>query len=190
MKTVNSQNESANMKIEPMKPIIILSGPVGSGKSTVAQEMIKASPGPTVYIEGDKFWFFIAKCFKDIGHVKNFKTIMASMTAAAIPYALSGYEVIIDFSIPPWFLPTAFRMTNRREIHLDYIVLRPGEEVCAVRAADRTEGQISDYSQYHDLYSSFDEARQYTIHDDTSEAATIAKLIRKNLNAGLFRVSM
>lgn len=180
---------SSNMTIETAKSIIILSGPVGAGKSTVAQEIIKSSATPIVYIEGDKFWFFIAKGFESIGRVKNFKTVMASMIAAALPYALAGYEVILDFSIPPWFLATAFKMTDKREISLEYIVLRPGEEVCAARAASRTEGKITDYTKYHDLYLSFDEAKKNIIHDDTSDAATIAEQIRKNLMEGLYRIS-
>ena len=38
---------------------------------------------------------------------KYFVVIMRAMTAAAIPFARSGYEVLIDFSIPPQFLETA-----------------------------------------------------------------------------------
>jgi len=55
------------MKIETTKPIIILSGPVGSGKSTVAQEIIKASSNPIVYIVALKFssliWTFYPSKF-------------------------------------------------------------------------------------------------------------------------------
>lgn len=167
----------------------MISGPVAAGKSTVAQEIIKSSSYPVVYIEGDKFWGFIVKGFESMGRVKNFKTIMASMTVAALPYALSGYEVILDFSIPPWFLATAFKITSKRQVPLEYIVLRPGEKICTARAATRAEGKITDYAPYHDLYLSFDEAKQYTIHDDTSGAAVIAEQIRKNITEGLYRIS-
>jgi adenylate kinase family enzyme len=172
-----------------MKSIIILSGPVGAGKSTVAKELVSSSPHPTAYIEGDTFWSFIAKGAESHKRYDNFKLIMRSMTAAALPYALSGYEVVLDFSIPPWFLDAALKIARLREVPLDYVVLRPSETVCAARAAARTEGRISDYTRYHDLYTDFDEAERYTIRDDTSNAASIAVRIREELNAGRFRIS-
>jgi chloramphenicol 3-O-phosphotransferase len=88
----------------PMQSIVILSGPVGAGKTTIASQLIANSPLPIAHIEGDKFWFFIAKGGPGVGRKKNFRTIMSAMTAAAVPYALVGYEVILDFSIPPWYL--------------------------------------------------------------------------------------
>jgi AAA domain-containing protein len=170
-----------------MKPVVILSGPVGAGKSAVARELIASSPGPTVYIEGDAFWSFIAKGAARTP--KGFKMTMTAMTAAALPYALYGYEVILDFSIPPWFLDTARAIAEPRKVPLDYVVLRPSEAVCAVRAAGRSEGAIADYARYRDLYSSFDGMERYTIQDDESDAAAIAKRIWEGLDAGVFRLS-
>jgi len=170
-----------------VKPITLLSGPVGAGKSTVARELVALSPGPTAYIEGDTFWSFIARGAA-IPIAKNFKMIMTSMTAAALPYALYGYEVILDFSIPPWFLDTARRIVEGKQLPLNYVVLRPSEAVCAARAAGRTEGVIADYAPYRDLYLSFDGAERHMIQDDTSDAAAVAQRIREGLDAGVFRV--
>jgi hypothetical protein len=172
-----------------MKSIIILTGPVGAGKSTVAKELITSSRDPMAYIEGDTFWSFIAKGAESHKRYNNFKMIMRSMTAAAVPYALSGYEVLLDFSIPPWFLDTAIKIAQLREVPLDYVVLQPSETVCAARAAARTEGAIADYTHYHDLYADFDETGRYTIRDDIADAATIAVRIREGLRTGKFRVS-
>ncbi len=170
-----------------MKPIMLLSGPVGAGKSTVAHELIASSPGPCACIEGDTFWSFIAKS-TGTGRHKNFRTIMTAMTAAAIPYALAEYDVILDFSLPPWFITTAQAVVKVKDIPLDYVVLRPSEAVCAARAAARTAGAIADYTPYHDLYVDFDAAERYTIQDDARSAAVVAARIRDGLNAGRFRL--
>jgi len=117
------------MNQEIVRPIILLSGPLGAGKTTVAQELIKSAINPTVYIEGDKFWFFIVRGDKSIGRNRNFRTIMTSMVAASVPYAVNGYEVILDFSIPPWFLDTAKKVVQIRNVPIDYVVLRPSENI-------------------------------------------------------------
>jgi chloramphenicol 3-O-phosphotransferase len=175
--------------VDKIKPIILLSGPIGAGKTTVAREFIALSPAPVAYIEGDTFWGFIAKKAPGRGIHYDFKMIMSAMTAAAVPYALHGYEVIVDFSIPPWFLDNARRIAKRRDVPLDFVVLRPSESVCAARAAHRGEGAIPEYAPYHELYTSFDEAERYTIKDDSSDAAVVAARIREGLEAGQFRLS-
>ncbi|MGH9493562.1 MAG: phosphotransferase-like protein [Candidatus Sulfotelmatobacter sp.] len=106
-----------------------------------------------------------------MGRKRNFRTIMTSMTAAAIAYAVAGYHVIIDFSIPPWFLDTARRIAKARDVPLDFVVLRPSEKVCAERAASRSEGRIAGYEAYRELYASFDAGERYIIRDDKSNAA-------------------
>jgi adenylate kinase family enzyme len=171
-----------------MKSIVLLSGPIGAGKTTVARGLVAASPEPLAYIEGDKFWFFIAKSEASQKRIQQFKMVMTAMTAAAVPYALYGYEVIVDFSIPPWFLDTARKVVKAKDVPLDYVVLRPSESVCAERAAGRTEGVIADYTPYRELYASFDDAERYTIKDDASDAVTVAVRIRQGLSAGLFRI--
>jgi len=173
---------------EIVKYIIIISGPVASGKTTVAREIVKSYPGPLVYIEGDKFWPFMVKGLECEGRLKNFNAIMTAMTAAALAYALSGYQVILDFSIPPWFLDTILKMTHKRDVSLEYVVLRPSEKVCAMRAAGRTEGTITDYTPFHKLYLSFEKADQNAVDDDTTDVAEFAELVKKGLTAGIFRI--
>ena len=187
-----------------IKPVVILSGPVGAGKTTVARELVASTPAPVAYIEGDSFWSFIAKGAANHRPELKFKMTMTAMTTAALPYALYGYEVIVDFSIPPWFLETAQKVVKARDVPLDYVVLRPSETVCAARAAARAEGAIADYTRYRDLYACFDEAvslatpagtaalqeaDRYTIKDETSDAKVVAARIREGLNAGNFRIS-
>jgi cytidylate kinase len=170
------------------KSITIISGPVGAGKTTVAKQLVAISTGLVAYIEGDTFWGFIAKTSVNNSRNKNFKMIMTAMTAAAMSYALYGYAVILDFSIPPWFLETAIKMGKLRDIELDYIVIKPSVEICAVRAATRTEGIITDYTIYRELYMSFDEAARYTISDDAATEPELAKRIKEGVAQGKFRI--
>ena len=76
-----------------------------------------------------------------------------------------------------------------RNIPLDYVVIRPGEHVCAARAAARSVGVIEDYTPYKELYASFDAAQRYIIYDDEADAAVIADHIIEGLNQGIFRIN-
>ena len=165
--------------------IVMLSGPVGAGKTAVAQELMLLSPAPVCYIEGDTFWSFFAK-HDGRDPRERFRLIMRSMTAAAVPMARGGYEVILDFSIPPQFLDTARKIV--KELPLDFVVLRPSIGVCERRAANRGEGKIIDYAAYRDLYAFFDGAPQHMVSDDEADPRSLAQRIREGLDQGTFRV--
>ena len=122
---IDAKTSGGPMSSTDRKLIILLSGPVGAGKTTVAKELVASSPGPTAHIEGDKFWAFTAKDGPDHSRHKNFRVIMTAMTAAAVPYAMAGYEVILDFSVPPWFLENIRKVVKVRDVAVDYVVLRP-----------------------------------------------------------------
>ncbi|MEI9905213.1 MAG: AAA family ATPase [Asticcacaulis sp.] len=170
--------------------IVLLSGPVGAGKTTIAQALVTNTSHPCILIEGDTFWSFIAHPSLDQPPHKRFMMTMRAMIAAAVPYASSKYEVIVDFSIPPWFLDTAKAIATFKGADLHYIVLLPPEEVCADRAAARLEGTIADYSTYRDLYADFTKAGPaHTLEPDATDPAEIARLIRQGLTSGRFRVA-
>ena len=172
-----------------MKSVVIISGPVGAGKTAVAAELIAISPAPVAYIEGDTFWSFIAKPKTRGIKLDAFKMVMRAMLSASTHYAVAGYETILDFSIPPWFLNTARTVAKFREVPLDYVVLLPSEPVCAARAAARTEGTIKDYTYYHDLYKDFVGGDGYmSINDDHSDPAALAAQIRRELNKQAYRI--
>ncbi len=177
--------DQANQDSKPGK-IILLSGPIGAGKTTVAQELVAQAPAPAAYIEGDKFWCFLKKPADDDNRNTRFRLIMRSMALAARPLAGAGYEVIVDFTFPPGFLEYA--RVALKEIPLYYIVLIPNPSVCAARAASRAEGAFPDYSEAMKLYSLFDRNSPHALDNDGIEPAEMAKKIRLKLEEGAFRI--
>jgi gluconate kinase len=163
--------------------VIFLSGPIGAGKTAVAQELLELLPAPLSYIEGDTFWSFIRK-EGERGPRENFPVLVRSMTAAAIPLARSGFRVLIDFSIPPAFVETARKIL--KEVPFDFVLLRPSLQVCVERAASRETGAIKDYAK--DFYALFEDANLEPICDDSSDPASLARRIVEGLNEGRFRV--
>ena len=167
-----------------MGAVIMLSGPIGAGKTTVSKALVDLWSGPFAYIEGDAFWPFLVKP-RAGGARRNFPTLIASMVAAARPLARADYDVLLDFSIPPGFLPTAQRIL--REVPLDFVLLRPALAVCAARAAARPEGKIVDYD--NDFYAMFEADERHLVTDDAVDPKLTAQRIKDGLAAGQFRIT-
>lgn len=163
--------------------VLMLSGPIGAGKSTVAQELVTLWAGPLVSIEGDTFWPFLVKR-KEKDRREDFRLIMRSMTASAVPFARAGYDVLLDFSIPPAFLKTARAIL--KEIPLAFVMLRPRLAVCADRALRRLEGRTTHYDQgFYDLFAGID---THTISEEEADPKSLATKILMDLESGQFRV--
>jgi len=101
--------------------VVFLSGPIGAGKTVVARALLPLLPAPLSYIEADTFWSFIRKG-GDRGLREKFPVLVRSMTAAAAPFARSGFRVLIDFSIPPAYVDTARKIL--KEVPFDFVLLR------------------------------------------------------------------
>src|SRR5581483_3584391 len=134
--------------------VIFLSGPIGAGKTAVAKALLPLLPAPLSYIEGDTFWSFIRK-EGERGLQDSFPVLVRSMTAAAVPFARSGFRVLIDFSIPPTYLETARKIL--KEVPFDFVLLRPSLRVCIERAASREEGAMTGYAMLKKFYARFEQ---------------------------------
>jgi hypothetical protein len=167
-----------------MAEVTILSGPIGAGKTAVSNELIALWPTPLAYIEGDQFWPFLVKRAGG-DRREDFRVIMRAMTSAAGSFSRTAYDVLLDFSIPPPFVPAAQKIL--RDAPLSYIVLRPPLEVCAARAGDRAEGKIATYDRgFYALFAS--DSRHMVAPNNGESPKTIAQILHTSPKEGSFRV--
>jgi adenylate kinase family enzyme len=180
---------SARLPVSPLNnSILVLSGPPGAGKSTVAGALVPLLPAPVAKVEGDAFWPFFARTENLERHVQ-FRTSMRAMSAAAIAFARDGYATILDFSIPPRSLDVARKRLKDSAITLHYVVLLPSVEVCVKRAAERRTGAIEDSKDYREFYESFITDEFEAIEDDDAPIDVIATRIHQGWREGRFRVT-
>ena len=118
---------------------------------------------------------------------KNFRATMSATLAAGIAYARHDYEVLLDFSIPPWFITRASELVKKRKIPLNYVVLRPSMEICASRSAGRDVGKINYDERFIKFYESFGGLQQYIVEENEAGAKAIAERVKRGLDVGLFR---
>jgi chloramphenicol 3-O-phosphotransferase len=167
-----------------MAEVTILSGSIGAGKTAVSKELIALWPAPLAHIEGDQFWPFLVKRAEG-DRREDFRVIMRAMTSAAGSFSRTGYDVLLDFSIPPPFVPAAQKIL--RDAPLSYIVLRPPLEVCAARARDRAEGKIATYDRgFYALFAA--DSRHMVAPNNGESPKTIAQILHTGLKEGSFRV--
>lgn len=164
--------------------LLVLTGPIGAGKTSVAAELLKRFRGPTAYIEGDEFWKFIAQP-KPGPHHADFRIILRAMGATAAAFARGGYETLLDFSIPLDYLARAGRLFDGVAMHV--VVLRPAMAACVERAAARKAGAISydeSFAEFYRLFANAEESR--VLANDDIPPAAAAERILAGLDAGSF----
>jgi predicted kinase len=121
-------------------PILIVTGPPGVGKTTVAGILAARTPH-AVHLEGDAFFRFISSGYvepwKPESHEQN-QVVMQVVAAAAAGYAEAGYFTIVDGIVIPAFFLEPLRDALRGAGHaVAYAVLRAPLSVCTERLRSR-----------------------------------------------------
>jgi predicted kinase len=172
--------------------ILIVAGPPGAGKSTVARRLAEAWDGLAVRIPTDAFYSailsgYVAPWLAE-SHAQNI-TVNQAIAAAASTYAAGGYAVLLDGVVGPWFLEHYREAAARAGADLAYVVLRPDRATAVARARDRDEMPLTDYPA--GLFERFGDLGPFESHviDTTDlDVGAVADLVRTGLADHRFRL--
>lgn len=140
--------------------ILVITGPPGAGKTTVAEALADRSE-PSVVVSGDEFFHSIR-----VGYIPPWEpdaddqnaTVIRSIAAAADQFAAGGYAVMVDAIVGPWFIEDFLQQVDHR---IAYVILRPDQATCLGRATGRGGTRLSDPEPIAHMYRAFEDLGEY-----------------------------
>jgi hypothetical protein len=167
--------------------LLIVTGPPGSGKSTVSR-LVAEHFERCALVDGDAFFRFVVRGYIDPwlaeSHEQNVVVTEAAGRATG-RFPRGGYTTIYDGMVGPWFLPTFLEYAEVEQVH--YGVLMPPLDVCLARVLGRAGHGFRDEPATRQMYASFADAEieeRHLIRDAQDEPSVVAREVVKRFERG------
>ena len=174
--------------------VLILTGPPGAGKTTVAELIASHASVPTVHLTTDLFYRAIRT-----GYVPPYlpeaqrqnEVVIAAIVAAVASYARGGYDVVVDGIVGPWFLAPFRGLVRHRRLAVSYVVLRPNLATALSRAQARSGDELLAADAITGLYGQFawlNEYESHVINTTSLDVARTAAEVRRAVASPRYRL--
>lgn len=175
-----------------MASLLVVSGPPGAGKSTVAH-VVADRFERSALVEGDSFFAFlrrgaIAPWIPEADEQNE--VVITAAAAAAGRYVSGGVSTVYDGVVGPWFLPIFAAAAGLDR--LDYVVLLPSVERCVVRVATRRGHGFTDEEATRAMHRQFADGpldEKHLLVDPPDDVGTVADRILDALAEGTLAFS-